>query len=45
MNSQAVKLDINSNPIAEQKKDTQTNNQLTLFKYMQEVNNYKLLNN
>ena len=45
MNSQAVKLDINSNPIAEQKKDTQTNNQLTLFKYMQEVNTYKLLSN
>ncbi len=45
MNSQAVKLDINSNPVSEQKKDTQTNNQLTLFKYMQEVNNYKLLNN
>jgi len=45
MNSQAIKLDINSNPTAEQKKDTQTNNQLTLFKYMQEVNNYKLLNN
>jgi len=45
MNSQAVKLDINSNPVSEQKNDTQTNNQLTLFKYMQEVNNYKLLNN
>ena len=45
MNSQAVKLDINSNPIPEQKKDTQTNNQLTLFKYMQEVNTYKLLSN
>jgi RNA polymerase sigma-32 factor len=45
MNSQAVKLDINSNPITEQKKDTQTNNQLTLFKYMQEVNTYKLLSN
>jgi len=45
MNCQAVKLDINSNPIPEQKKDTQTNNQLTLFKYMQEVNTYKLLSN
>ena len=45
MNSQAVKLDINSNPVSEQKKDTQTNNQLTLFKYMQEVNTYKLLSN
>ena len=45
MTSQAVKLNISSNPIAEQDKDRQTSNQLTLFKYMQEVNSYKLLSN
>lgn len=45
MTSQAVKLNISSNPIAQQDKDTRTSNQLTLFKYMQEVNSYKLLSN
>ena len=43
MSIQTLKL--HSNPIAEQKKDAQTSNQLALFRYMQDVNSYKLLNN
>ena len=43
MTIQALKL--HSNPIADQKKDAQTSNQLALFRYMQDVNSYKLLNN
>lgn len=44
MISQAVKLDNSSNSVTDQKKDTQTSNQLALFRYMQDVNTYKLLN-
>jgi len=45
MTSQAVKLIKNGSPSSEQKKDAQTRNQLALFRYMQEVNTYKLLSN
>ena len=43
MTSTAVKYDDKS--IADQKKDAQTRNQLSLFRYMQDVNTYKLLDN
>ena len=43
MTSQAVKLIKNGSPSSEQKKDAQTRNQLALFRYMQDVNTYKLL--
>lgn len=43
MTSTAVKYDDKS--LADQKKDAQTRNQLSLFRYMQDVNTYKLLDN
>ena len=43
MTIQALKL--HSDPIPDQKKDSQTNNQLALFRYMQDVNSFKLLSN
>jgi len=45
MTSQALEQ-INSNTLsADQTKEAQMRNQLSLFRYMQEVNSYKLLNN
>jgi RNA polymerase sigma-32 factor len=43
MTSTTVKYDDKS--LADQKKDAQTRNQLSLFRYMQDVNTYKLLDN
>ena len=43
MTSTAVKYDDKS--LTDQKKDAQTRNQLSLFRYMQDVNTYKLLDN
>jgi RNA polymerase sigma-32 factor len=45
MTSQGVKLLKNDSPSSEQKEDARTRNQLALFRYMQEVNTYKLLSN
>jgi RNA polymerase sigma-32 factor len=45
MNAQAAALYSDDNSITEQKKDIQTQNQLALFRYMQEVSSYKLLSN
>ena len=43
MTSTAVKYDDKS--LTDQKKDAQTRNQLSLYRYMQDVNTYKLLDN
>ena len=43
MTSQAVKLNNSSTSVTDQNKDAQTRNQLALFRYMQDVNTYKLL--
>jgi RNA polymerase sigma-32 factor len=43
MTIRAMKL--NSSPVSDQKKDVQNRNQLDLFRYMQDVNSYKLLSN
>ena len=45
MTIQAVKHNSNTSSLEEQKKDAHTKNQLVLFRYMQEVNTYKLLSN
>ena len=45
MNTQVAEIYDDEQLAAEQKKDLQSQNQLTLFQYMQEVNTYKLLSN
>ena len=45
MTIQTVKHNINTSSMDEQKKDTHMKSQLVLFRYMQEVSTYKLLNN
>ncbi len=44
MNTQSVDIDDVNNSIEEQKKYVQSQNQMALFRYMQDVNSYKLLN-
>jgi RNA polymerase sigma-32 factor len=45
MSIQAAAIYDDDHSLTEQKKDVQAQNQLTLFRYMQEVNSYKLLSN
>ena len=44
MNTQSIDVDDVNNSIEEQKKYVQSQNQMALFRYMQDVNSYKLLN-
>jgi RNA polymerase sigma-32 factor len=45
MNTQTAAIYSHDSSVTEQKKDIQTQNQLALFRYMQEVSSYKLLSN
>jgi len=44
MNTQSVKIEKINNSIKDQKNYAQSQNQMVLFRYMQDVNSYKLLN-
>lgn len=44
MNTQSVDIENVKNSIEDQKKHMQSQNQIALFRYMQDVNSYKLLN-
>ena len=44
MNTQSINTEAVNNSIEDHKKFMQSNNQVTLFRYMQEVNSYELLN-
>jgi RNA polymerase sigma-32 factor len=44
MNTQRANIEHVQNSIEDQKKNVQSQNQLALFRYMQDVNSYKLLN-
>ncbi|MBW2484467.1 MAG: RNA polymerase factor sigma-32 [Deltaproteobacteria bacterium] len=44
MNTQSINTEEVNNSIEDQKKYMQSQNQVTLFRYMQDVNSYKLLN-
>ena len=44
MNTQSANIEKVNNSIDDQKKYIQSQNQMALFRYMQDVNSYKLLN-
>jgi len=44
MNTRSINTEAVNNSIEDHKKFMQSNNQVTLFRYMQEVNSYELLN-